>query len=263
MSRYSIGYRMKFDNIESEDIKNILTDYLKIFKRYEIKITDKLLQSTDKIELLLNVSEDIASGMYSLHLLKNILADNREFEETKILIQLLQKHTTQSKVYLITHIPFDNISKYIKKLLDISWRLPSNYVLLLENVEVCNKNYEYLERINSLFYILDKRKIQNIGMCFDMGHLLFGIYQERISQIEGFSYIEKMSYIISNIKEIHIHDYYQKDHLQLGQGLMNLGMLSNFIRCLDVPIIIETTVNEPRKDGIRQVEKLEEFIKKT
>lgn len=262
MSRYSIGYRMKFDNVETEEIKEVLMVYLKRFERYEIKITKGLLLSPSKIESLIKVSEKIASGKYSIHLLKDILTVKNDLESTKGFIPLLQKNKISNEVYLITHIPFVNPMKYLKVILNISKLLPSNYILLLENIEIYNGNFEYLRQINNLFCILDMKNIKNVGMCLDIGHLLFGFYEEKIMENDGLTYLEKMSYIISRIKEIHIHDYCKTDHLQLGEGLMDLGIVSNFIfkYNLDVPIIIETTVKEPKEDGIRQIEILDEFL---
>ena len=57
------------------------------------------------------------------------------------------------------------------------------------------------------------------------------------------------------VKQIHIHDYLGTDHLQLGEGIMDLDNALKFIveNGLIVPIIIETTVNRPEHDGIKQI----------
>ena len=67
MEEYSIGFRMKFDNVEPEDIVKVVIEFLNRFDRYEIKVTDNII-SSGKIHVLLESSERLASGKYSLHL---------------------------------------------------------------------------------------------------------------------------------------------------------------------------------------------------
>ena len=43
MDKYSIGFRMQFDDVKPEDIVERVTDYLDIFDRYEIKVTNNIL----------------------------------------------------------------------------------------------------------------------------------------------------------------------------------------------------------------------------
>ena len=254
MEKYSIGFRMKFDNVEPEDIVKVLTEFLKRFDRYEIKVTDNII-SSGKIYVLLEVSERLASGKYSLHLPKDVLSNAKSYNETKKLIKMLQHYRSTKRVHLVTHIPYGNFHEYLKYILSISRNLPNNYILLLENEENDSNNYKYLMQIDELCVLLRKQKIANVGICLDIGHLLFGAYKEGITQGCCFVQLTKMSCILSMIKQIHIHDYFGTDHLQLGKGIMDLERVSKFIveNSLFVPIIIETTVEKPEHDGIRQI----------
>ena len=82
MDKYSIGFRMKFDDIELEDIEKVVADFLRRFDRYEIKVTKKLI-SSGKISVLFEVSERLASGKYSLYFPKDVLSNTQVYAETK------------------------------------------------------------------------------------------------------------------------------------------------------------------------------------
>lgn len=253
---------MKFDNIEPEDIVKVISDFLQKFDRYEIKITKNII-SSGKISKLLKVSEELASSKYSLHLPKDILCNTQSFIETKKLINMFQHHKSASKVYLVTHIPYSEFYEYLKFILDISIELPENFILLLENESMEINNCQYLKQINELCAFLCYKQILNVGICLDIGHLLYGFHKEGLTQDYCIMQLEKMSYIISLIKQIHIHDYSNTDHLQLGSGMMNLELVSRFIiqNKLLVPIIIETTIKDPEKEGIHQISLLSTKLK--
>ena len=142
MDKYSIGFRIKFDNVESEDVEGVVTNFLNIFDRYEIKVTNNIIAS-GKIYVLLETSERLASGKYSLHLLKDVLSNAKSYAETKRLIRMLQNYRSKDKVHLVTHIPYGNFREYLKYILSISRDLPENYILLLENEKINNNNYNY------------------------------------------------------------------------------------------------------------------------
>lgn len=254
MEEYSIGFRMKFDNVEPEDIVKVVTEFLNRFDRYEIKVTNNII-SSGKIYVLLEISERLASGKYSLHLPKNVLSNAQAYAETKNLIKMLQHYRSTKIVHLITHIPFGSIHKYLKYIFSISMDLPENYVLLLENEKTDSNNYKYLRQIDELCALLCKQEITNVGICLDIGHLLFGAYKEGIIQGHCLEQLTKMSCTLSMIKQIHIHDYLGRDHLQLGEGIMSLENVSRFIveNGLMVPIIIEATVKQPEYDGVKQI----------
>ena len=263
MQQYSIGYRMNFDNVFLKDIRDTITNYLELFDRYEIKVTKNLISSR-KINLLLDVSKQLAAGKYSLHLPKDILTNESSYHELLDLITIFCIHESSEKIYLITHLPYNGSLEYLQKILNISEILPNNYVLLLENEQISSDNCEYLKQINSLFYILNKQHIFNVGFCLDIGHLLFGFFTEGIAEKNAFLRLQNSPYILSAIKELHIHDYLNKDHLQLHQGIMNLDSASSFIlkNNLIVPIIIESTVKEPKIDGINQINLITQYLQK-
>ena len=260
MKEYSIGYRLKFDSISPEDIEDFITQYLRLFNRYEIKITEKLI-SSGNIELILNLSEKKAKGKYSIHALKNVLNDSQEYIIMVNLINMLRKIDILNEVYIVVHIPYNSF-QYLSKVLEISNLLPKNYIILLENVVLKNCNEEYLKQINNLCGTLDEKNIKNIGICLDIGHLLYGCSREDISESRILFKIQEMPNLLSRLKQIHIHDYMERDHLQLNTGLMNLKLVSKFIKKNDitVPIIIESTVRTPDSDGITQVKIMEELL---
>ena len=262
MGKYSIGFRMKFDDVEPEDIRRIIIEYLQKFDRYEIKITKHLI-SSGKIKAVLDASEELANGRYSLHLLKNLLSDEQSYAETIQLINVLQDYKTSDMIYLVTHIPSGDLMEYLGKIIDISTKLPENYILLLENEEKNSDNQQYLRQINRLCYALQRKNILNVGICLDIGHLLFDLHNEGISSEIGLALVSKMQYMLSQVKEIHVHDYNEKSHLQLQKGMMDLGIVSKFIiaNSLIVPIIIEATVVRPDEDGVRQVLIMKENLK--
>ncbi len=133
--------------------------------------------------------------------------------------------------------------------------LPKNYILLLENEKTDSNNYKYLVQIDELCALLCKQEITNVGICLDIGHLLFGAHKEEIAQGPCLAQLKKMSCTLSMVKQIHIHDYLGTDHLQLGEGIMDVESVLKFIveNGLIVPIIIETTVKRPEHDGIKQI----------
>ena len=87
---------------------------------------------------------------------------------------------------------------------------------------------------------------------------------ENVSEQDGLFQILKIKYFLSKIKEIHIHDYNEKDHLQLQKGVMNLGMVSSFIlnNNLEVPIILEVTIAKPEEDGEKQVSIMRKYLER-
>ncbi|MBR6504525.1 MAG: hypothetical protein IKT41_02215 [Clostridia bacterium] len=262
MKNISIGHRLKFDNINPEDLETFILNYIKLYNRYEIKVTKELL-SSGKVELLLNISEKIAKGKYSLHVFKDVLNNPDSYDMLQELIKVLSKFDTSNEIFLITHIPQKNILSYLSKIFDISKILPRNYILLLENIVCENKNEGYLKQINTLCCILKANNINNVAICLDIGHLLFGFNKENISEGKAISLLEEMPYILSKITEIHIHDYCEKDHMKLKEGTMNLESVSNFIKNngLNVPIILEVNVNEFSVDGIAQIAIIKKLCK--
>lgn len=263
MENYPIGFRLKFDSINPEDIEDDITQYLKLFNRFEIKVTKDLI-SSGKIEKVLYLSEEKAKGKYSIHALKNVLNNNEAYNMMADLTKILSRYELLNEVYIVTHIPYNSF-QYLSKILEISYKLPKNYILLLENIVLNSNNEVYLKQIDNLCHILSENNINNVGVCLDLGHLLYGCSRENISEIYIMSVIQEMSHFLSKLKQIHIHDYLEHDHLPLNTGLIDLDLISKFIKYNDihVPIIIESTVRNPNVDGIMQIKIIEELLYKT
>ena len=261
MKKNLIGYRLKFDEINSEDIKIFIDEYQKNFDRYEIKVTKNLI-SSGKLELILDVSLNIANGKFSIHLPKDLLNNSKSFDLTVKTIEILKKFNISEKVYLVTHFPKENLLNYFSKIEVISKILPENCILLLENVVVEKENENYLNQINEICHFLEVENIKNVGICLDIGHLLFGCSKEKISERLALRKLQKMTYMMDKIKQLHIHDYFNTDHIHIGYGMMDFVLVFDFIRknFSENPIIIETKVKQPLEDGIEQVIILESFL---
>lgn len=261
MNKYSIGYRLRFDDIISKDIGDFIKNYLELFDRFEIKLTEDLV-SFGKLEYILKISEKLAREKYSMHIYKDVFYNNDAYGKMLKLIEVLTRYKPSEKVYLITHIPFQTGLEYLSKVFEIVNVLPDKYVLLLENVELESNNLDYLKQIYNMCKVLEEKNIQNVGLCLDIGHLLYGCSKENISESEVLNMLQEYKILLSKVMQIHIHDYLDTDHLQLNTGIMNLKIVSEFIvkNKLNVPIIIESTVKLPEDDGIRQVRIMEELL---
>ena len=261
MNKNSIGYRLKFDEINSEDIKIFITEYQKNFDRYEIKVTQNLI-SSGKLELILDISLNIAKGKFSLHLPKDLLNNSESYDLAVKTIEIFKKFNISEKIHLVTHFPKENLLNYFSKIEAISKILPENCILLLENVVVEKDNENYLKKINEICHFLEVENIKNVGVCLDIGHLLFGFSKEKIPERLALRKLQTMTYIMDKIKQLHIHDYFNTDHIYIGYGMMDFVLVLDFVRknFKQIPIIIETNVNEPLEDGIEQIIILESFL---
>lgn len=258
-----IGFRLKFDNVLPEELKEMITNYLKLFNRFEIKVTHNLL-SSGKIDNLIKICEQYAKTKYSIHLPKNMLKRVADYEDAIGLISVLNKYWV-SNVNVITHIPVTNYNEYISKIIKFSQLLDNKNVFLLENKVIFYNNFEYLKQINDLFNCLNKMGIRHIGMCLDIAHLLFGAYKESLSQKEIFDILKQYPILLKSVKQIHLHDYNTlSDHLLLGEGMIDIDELKKFINenIDNVPVIIETTINNPKSDGIHQIHIAKSIINK-
>lgn len=198
---------------------------------------------------------------FSFHLMKNILENEENLERCKYLFEILGDMEYEG--LLITHIPIDiDFQTYKYTLGYLSKVLPINNILLLENV-VVNDNIGYLKKIDELFLMLDQYNLDNIKFCLDFGHLLFSFYKEGFTQYQALESLEKYKNILKNVKEIHLHDFnISFDHLHLKEGMIDLDQLSNFIEAnyIRCPIILETTIKNPKEDGKQQVEIAKKLI---
>lgn len=256
----SVGFRMKFRKKQYDEIEEIIKQYSVLFERYEIKVTDSF-ENGEYVRNIINLSKKYLKDKFSLHLPKNILEDGEKLKRCKLLFQILQDMKYDGN--LITHIPFDiDFEKYESILVQLSQIIPSNSTLLLENI-VVEKSSEYLIKINRLFERIDKSNITNIKFCLDFGHLVFSFYKNDKSQGKALKELSNCINIMHNIREIHLHDFNEElDHLHLGEGVLKLENITNFIaingiRC---PIIIETTISNPNEDGCKQIELVKQIL---
>lgn len=230
-----IGYRYKFKNMSEDEIKEFLNMYFTYFSCIEIKVTTAFNNSV--IDLLKNYK----NNAISFHLPKLFLEgeDEKVYDST---IDYLMNCFTDSN--FVTHFSLKSREERIKKY----------HICLLEN-EVCFNLDEY-------FYSLDRfASDNNIGICLDIGHLMFSANNIGISQEDVIKKITSYKYLINNIHEFHIHDFNdEKDHLQIGQGKLNISLLSELFSLNDSGIIVESNVNDPKIDGLRQIRLLKEGI---
>ena len=256
----SIGFRMNFDKKQYEELEKIIKQYSALFERYEIKVTDSF-ENAEYVRSIINFSKEYLKDKFSLHIPKNILEYGEELKKCELLFQILQDMKYEGN--LITHIPSDiDFEKYESILMKLSQIIPSNSMLLLENI-VVERSTEYLIKINNLFESLDKSGINNIKFCLDFGHLVFSFYKNDKSQGEALKELSNCIHIMQNIKEIHLHDFYgELDHLHLGRGLLKLENIAKFIvsNAISSPIIIETTISNPNKDGCEQIELVKQIL---
>ena len=261
MNKYSMGYRLSFEYILPQDIENFVKNYFKLFDRFEIKLTENIVYYGE-LGYILKVSEKLASGKYSIHIYKDVLYNAEAYNKMVNLIQVLGKFEPSDKVFLVTHIPYGNYSEYFPKVLEIAGILPNNYVLLLENVDLEKNNVDYLKQIYNMCKALEENNVENVGLCLDIGHLLYGCSKEKISEPMTLYMLQENQMLLSKVMQIHLHDYNKQDHLQLNTGIMNLSAVSEFIvkNKLDVPIIIESRVKSPEDDGIKQIKIMEELL---
>lgn len=255
----NIGFRLKFDNMFPEDMSKMLGEYLELFSSFEIKLTIDLL-SSGNIKKLLNICKGYPQDSYSIHLLKNLLENLNEYKYSIDFFNILKKYDLKN-IRLVTHFPLNNANGILAKIIEIS-SLISNNILLLENNLKEYENLKYLDKIEQVLYSLESKKISNVGFCLDIGHLMFGAFEEGISEEDVFKYVSQKEILLNKTKDIHLHDFdITKDHLLLGQGKLNLNLLSNFIsnHLKNVPVIVETNIKNPKIDGIKQVE-ISKFI---
>lgn len=251
-----IGFRLKFDDISKSNLKEFLLDYINKFDFFEIKFTNNLLKE-NKFRYLLELSKEYAAGRYSIHLPKDFFSKEFDDKIKNDIIQILKSVKCREKISLIVHMPYNYDSAFLKRLSEVAKKL-KKYSILLENEKILMSNLQYLKRMDFVIsYLIQKEQIDNIGICFDIGHLQYGILQEGILSQTVYDLLNKSKYFLKYIRECHIHDYNEeRDHLQLKQGIIKLDEVSKFIIGLNnsFPIIIETDIINPNVDGKEQVE---------
>lgn len=249
----AVGFRMKFQ--PQHDLEEFIKNYSELFQRYEIKVTSAF-EDEEFVREILDLSYKYLNTEFSLHLPKNILADEDELKMCEVLFRVLKQEEYEG--LLITHMPEDiSIMGYAQRIKQLSDKVPGH--LLLENTVITGNILEYLKNANTFFEYTNTLQLDNIGFCLDLGHLLFSYQLEGLSQERAISELEQCPFLITNMQEIHMHDFNDSsDHLQLGEGLMDLSVISKFItdNHADCPMVIETNVKNPRIDGLGQVKLL-------
>lgn len=251
-----IGFRLKFDDIAKCNLKPFLLNYISKFDFFEIKLTNNLLKE-DKFRYILEISEKYAKGRYSIHLPKNFLDPKFNKDIKKEIIQNLNMLNCKEKINLITHMPFYYDNLFIQESYCILKEVENKYCILLENEKKFEANLKYLKSINDIINCLvETYEVKNLGICFDIGHFLYGLFKENIESDKAYNILLKMRYFGEYIREYHLHDYNERsDHLHINNGKMNLVEVAKFIQKVSInyPIIIETNIINPCCDGLEQI----------
>ena len=254
-----IGFRIKLKKLNCDELEQFIKQYAVLFKRYEIKVTDDIINKED-INNIIQLSYKYLRNNFSLHLPKRMLEDEGELKKCIILFKLLQVVHYEGE--LVTHISnnFD-LEGYRDILTTISNIIPDNCILLLENI--VEGDIEYLNKIDKLLHNLKIDNVDNIKFCLDIGHLFFCCYKIGIGQDKILEELKKCKNILINIKEIHLHDFNDTtDHLKIGKGMLNLDIITNFIvkNKINCPVIIESTIENPNNDGCDQIKIVRQIL---
>lgn len=252
-----IGFRIKINALEENSFIQVMEEYYKRFKTCEIKVKGPIPIST--VKWYLEKINEISEGKFSVHLPKNMLKDENEEELSKWVFQILKQIEPKKEVMLVTHMPVNFKEKDIAKLEEISKQLPNNCYLLLENIETSD-NCKYFKKIDEVMKKLKQKKIKNIFICLDIGHLLYSANLEGKKQKIALNMLEANKNVIKNIKEIHIHDFnYKQAHLNLNNGMLELENVAKFLEENNIKskIIIESNI-----EGFENAEKEVQILKK-
>lgn len=248
---YKIGFRL---DLKAFDSKNFLDTYMGLFNTLELKVSREAIGTNQLFEII----NSIAPNGYSMHLPKDLL--ERSESEIMEIIEEITRFPFELETNMITHMAINiGEGKSIELLCDVSSELPNNVRLLIENTD---GSREQLQMITNILKSLKSRSISNIGFCLDIGHLLFNDGKGRLHRGLDSIFMD-FGELLESVYEIHIHDYDRSDHLQLGEGKINLKKVCRFItrRCNNVPIIIESTVEQGNVDGVHQVDLLKYYLR--
>lgn len=265
----NIGYKLSFENLTLEETNNMLQEYIELFGSFcEFKLNEETLKS-NWIEKFILINEKFNKLNFSIHLPKDFLYSNR-FKPTEVedLFFQISKLKQKQEIYCITHFPNDETKIYEMYELYMNYHhlIPSNVIILFENPVVKKRDFGYIDSIDNFFAMIDKKYISNIGICLDIGHLLYSFTKEGLfSEYDIYNKILNSKNIVKYIKEIHLHDYDSLcDHKQLGSGKIDLYNLRSFIGKIEnsCKIIIETSVIIPNDDGVKQFLLLKNIVRK-
>lgn len=246
---YKIGYRIKLPKDEKMQ-ELFLSRYSTLFNTFELKITNDILCASS-IENIVYLTNMFNIENYSFHLFKNAFYSDEVYSKTSELLMLLSRLNSKQNLILVTHCLEDKLLNIdlINELLKFN-----NYIFCIENIEVYEGLFEYLEKLKGLVERL------NCYVCLDIGHLFFSATRcnEKISDV--IKYISLDPWWKRKIKEIHLHDFnYQRCHLNIGTGEIDLNDIMPILND-KVPIILETKIKDLSKDGIEEFEYTKERL---
>lgn len=241
-----IGYR-----VPSKMINNsFLCEYFKLFNFIEIKVKNQY----DFLSLQKNLNSK-SLGRYSIHLPKQMLYNEEELKEAKIILGAI-KYCKNLPINLVTHF-YGYDEKIISILKDLRIIIPKEISICLENIQSYDTQY-----MHELEFTINELKNDDINICFDIGHFMYGAKKLGLSQLETLETLKNKPEIYQKVMGIHVHDFnYQTDHIVLSEGEIEERILSEILCILPkVPITIETTVKDAKKDGIMKVNWLKEIM---
>ena len=147
MNKYSIGYRLRFDDIISKDIGDFIKNYLELFDRFEIKLTEDLV-SFGKLEYILKISEKMlrtALILWTYFNTKdgNIIfacpkinpSDYKKIKERVAKIQDFMKDKGFN--YGFSLVANENFEQVIKDVIDLSVDVADTSELFLRSCQLC------------------------------------------------------------------------------------------------------------------------------
>lgn len=241
-----IGFRVPSAIINS----SFLYQYFNLFDFIEVKVKNK--NDFLSVQKKLNHA---CSGKWSVHLPKRMLYDEVELNNAIEILECINN----CKVYplnAVTHF-YGYESGMISELKKLRKKVPREVEICIENIQTYNTKY-----INELEYVIQSLEKDNISICMDLGHLMYGGIKLGYTQIELTRMLKNKCSICQNIKEIHIHDFnFQTDHITLSKGILDRRLVCEILQSLPVvPIIIETNVKKAEEDGVIQINWVKEIL---
>ena len=241
-----IGFRVSSAMIGS----SFLPQYFNLFDFIEVKVKNKY----DFLSVQKKLNSEFL-GKCSIHLPKRMLYDEVEFNNAKSILECIDNCEVYP-VNVVMHF-YGYESGIISKLKKLRKEVPKEVSICIENIQTYSTKY-----IDELEYVIKKLEKDNISICLDLGHLMYGGTKLGYTQIQLTRMLKSKQSIYRSIKEIHIHDFnIQTDHITLSEGKIDKRSVCEILQFLPiVPIIIETNVRKAEEDGLMQVNWLKEIL---
>lgn len=241
-----IGFRVPSAMISS----SFLHQYFKLFDFIEIKIKNEY----DFLSVQKKLNSECL-GKCSIHLPKRMLYEEFEHNNAKRILECINNCEVYPVNIVMHFYGYEN--EIISKLRKLRKEVPKEVSICIENIQTYSTKY-----IDELEYVIKRLKKDNISICMDLGHLMYGGIKLGYTQIELTRMLKSKRSICQSIKEIHIHDFnVQTDHIILSEGKLDRKSVCEILQFLPiVPIIIETNVREAEKDGLMQVNWVKEIL---